>query len=187
VVLGSGAAAGLVASLALSALVLLAEKVAMLPVGTFYLVLVASVSQAADYGAFAVAQGLLLHLLAGTVLGLLMSAPFALSRKAYDSLGRLAPAYGLAAGAILWAALFVPVTFGVMIPVLQSLEGQPEIRQRLPVGDLFRVAVADLLAMTDRVVYTALAFNMFYGLLALIMTRAFASALLERKRPQVIL
>jgi hypothetical protein len=74
-----------------------------------------------------------------------------------------------------------------MIPVLQSLEGQPEIRQRLPVGDLFRVAVADLLAMTDRVVYTALAFNMFYGLLALIMTRAFASALLERKRPQVIL
>lgn len=187
VVLGSGAAAGLVASLAISALVLLAEKVAMLPVGTFYLVLVASISESADYGTFAVAQGLLLHLFAGTVIGLLMSAPFAFSRKAYDSLGRLAPAYGLAAGAILWAALFVPVTFGVMLPVLQSLEGQPEISQRLPVGDLFRVAIADLLAMTDRVILTALAFNMFYGLMALIMTRAFASALLERKKPQVIL
>ena len=186
-VLGSGAAAGLVASLAISALVLLAEKVAMLPVGTFYLVLVAAVSQGAGYGALAVAQGLLLHRLAGTVLGLILSASFALSRKAYDSLGRLAPAYGLAAGFLIWTALFVPVTFGMMIPVLQSLEGQPEISQRLPVGDLSRVAVTDLLAMTDRVIYTALAFNMFYGLLVFVMMRAFAGAILERKKPQVIL
>ena len=186
-VLGSGVAAGLVASLAVSALMLLAERTAMLPVGTFYMVLVSAVLPATGYGTYAIVQGLLLHLLAGAVLGLVMSAPFALSKKAYGTLGRLAPAYGLGAGALVWAALFIPVTFGVMLPLLQLLEGQPDIRQRAPAGDLFQVAVADLLAMTDRVVYTALAFHMLYGLLALIMTRAFAGALLESKKPQVIL
>ncbi|MGI0020706.1 MAG: hypothetical protein ACREAY_09585 [Nitrososphaera sp.] len=186
-VLGSGVAAGLVASLAISALMLLAERTAMLPVGTFYMVLVSAVLPATDYGTYAIAQGLLLHLLAGAVLGLVMSAPFALSRKAYGTLGRLAPAYGLGAGALVWAALFIPVTFGTMLPLLQSLEGRPDIRQQAPAGDLFQVAFADLLAMTDRIIYTALAFHMLYGLLALIMTRAFAGALLERKKPQVIL
>ncbi len=186
-VLGSGVAAGLVASLAVSALMLLAERTAMLPIGTFYMVLASAVLQASDNGTYAIVQGLLLHLLAGVVLGLVMSAPFALSKKAYGTLGRLAPAYGLGAGALVWAALFIPVTFGVMLPLLQLLEGQPDIRQRAPAGDLFQVAVADLLAMTDRVVYTALAFHMLYGLLALIMTRAFAGALLESKKPQVIL
>ena len=186
-VLGSGVAAGLVASLAVSALMLLAERTAMLPIGTFYMVLASAVLQASDNGTYAIVQGLLLHLLAGVVLGLVMSAPFALSKKAYGTLGRLAPAYGLGAGALVWAALFIPVTFGMMLPLLQSFEGQPDIRQRAPAGDLFQVAVADLLAMTDRVVYTALAFHMLYGLLALIMTRAFAGALLESKKPQVIL
>ena len=186
-VLGSGVAAGLVASLAASALLLLAERTAMLPVGTFYMVLVSAVLQASDYGTYAIVQGLLLHLLAGAVLGLVMSAPFALSRKAYGTLGRLAPAYSLGAGALVWAALFIPVTFGTMFPLLQSLEGRPDILQSAPAGDLFQVAVADLLAMVDRIIYTALAFHMLFGLLALIATRAFAGALLESKKPQVIL
>lgn len=38
-VAGSGLAAGLISSLAISALILLVEKLADLPVGTFYLVL----------------------------------------------------------------------------------------------------------------------------------------------------
>ncbi|WP_415282273.1 hypothetical protein [Candidatus Nitrososphaera sp. FF02] len=111
-VVAAGAAAGLVASLALSALVLLAERVAGLPIGTFYLVLVSSISQAADYSILAIAQGLLLHLLAGTVIGTILSAPFAVSKKAYGTLGALSPAYGLAAGALIWAALFLPITYG---------------------------------------------------------------------------
>ena len=80
-VVAAGAAAGFVASLALSALILLAERVAGLPIGTFYLVLVSSISQAADYSILAIAQGLLLHLLAGTGIGIILSAPFAVSKK----------------------------------------------------------------------------------------------------------
>jgi hypothetical protein len=185
-VVGSGAASGLIASLALSAMMLLAERVAGLPVGTFYLVLMAAITQAADYSTSVIAQGLLLHLAAGTVIGLVISAPFAASRMAYRILGGFAPALGLGAGALIWAALFVPVTFGAMLPLLQSLDGQSVISQRAPVGNLFQVAVADLLVMMDRVIYTALAFNMFYGLLALILTRSLAAAVVGKKK-QVIL
>lgn len=185
--LGSGAAAGLIASLALSGMMLLAERVAGLPVGTFYLVLVSAITQVTDYGMSAIAQGLLLHLAAGTVIGLVMSAPFAASRRAYLMLDRFAPALGLGAGVLIWAALFIPVTFGTMLPLLQSLDGQSVISQRAPVGNLFQVAVSDLLAMMDRVIYTALAFNMFYGLVAFILTRSMASALFGRRKKQVIL
>jgi hypothetical protein len=185
-VVAAGAAAGFVASLALSALILLAERVAGLPIGTFYLVLVSSISQAADYSILAIAQGLLLHLLAGTGIGIILSAPFAVSKKAYATLGALSPAYGLAAGALIWAALFLPITYASMVPLLQSLDGQSVISQRAPVGETFRVAVSDLLAMTDRIIYTALAFNMFFGLVGLVLTRAFAGAFLAGKK-QVVL
>jgi hypothetical protein len=47
------------------------------------------------------------------------------------------------------------------------------------------VTVGDLLAMIDRVIYTALAFNMFYGLVALILTRSITGALLSKNK-QVI-
>ncbi|NWG37006.1 hypothetical protein [Nitrososphaera sp.] len=184
--LGSGAASGLIASLALSALMLLAERVAGLPVGTFYIVLVSAVTQATDYGMSAIVQGLMLHLAAGTALGLVMSAPFAVSRRAYSLLGRFAPGFGLGAGALIWAALFVPVTFGIMMPLLQSHDGQSVISQRAPDSKLFQVAVSDLLAMMDRVIYTALAFNMLYGLVALILTRSLSGALFGRRK-QVIL
>jgi hypothetical protein len=181
VVVGSGAASGLIASLALSALMLLAERVSGLPVGTFYLVLISSITQVADYSVPAIAQGLLLHLAAGTLLGILISAPFA-SRRTYSVLRRFAPGLGLAAGFVIWAALFVPVTFGVMLPMMQSLDGQSVISQRVPAGNLFQIAVSDLLAMMDRVIYAALAFNMLYGLIAMISTRSFSASFMAKSR-----
>ncbi|AIC15301.1 hypothetical protein [Nitrososphaera viennensis] len=179
-VAGAGAASGLIGSLAVSALILLGERVAGLPVGTFYLMLVSAVSQAQDYNTYAIVQGLLLHMLAGTAIGLAVSAPFAISKKAYASLGRLAPAYGLGAGALVWAALFLPVTYGTMMPLLQSLDGQSVVSQRAPIGTLFSIAVSDMLAMIDRIIYTALAFNMLFGLVTLVLTRAFSEAAIGR-------
>lgn len=181
--LGAGATAGLISSLAISALIMLAERVAMLPMGTFYMVLVLAVSQAANYSVYAILQGLLMHLAAGTVLGFVMSVPFAISKSAYGSL-RFAPAYGLLAGALVWLVLFLPVTYGVVVPLLKSLEGQPDIRQRAPDSFLFQTAISDLLKMTDRVIYVALAFNMLYGLLVLILTKSIAD---RKKKEQVIL
>jgi hypothetical protein len=183
VVVGAGAASGLASSLAVSALLLLAERVAGLPVGTLYLVLASAwVPGAADSGLQPIAIGLLMHLAAGTALGVVLAAPFAASGGAYRLLGRLAPALGLAAGALVWLALFVPVTYGAVLPALQSLGGQPDISQRAPVGDLYRVAVGDLVAMVDRVVYAALAFNMLYGMLTLTAAKEIAGAVIRRRK-----
>lgn len=177
VLAGSGLAAGLISSLAISGLLLLVERISELPVGTFYLVLVSALLQTQDYSISAVALGFLMHLTAGSIIGLAVSAPFA-----WKTLGRYAPAYGLAAGAALWAALFLPITYGMMIPLLNSIESQEAITQQAPVGWVYGAAVDDLLAMMDRVVAGALAFNMFYGLLAATIARSMYEAQMHKSR-----
>jgi hypothetical protein len=181
---GSGLAAGLISSLAISALILLVEKVTGLPMGTFYLVLASALLQTKDYTASTIALGFLMHLAAGSILGLVLSIPFAMSKRLRAS-GRYAPAYGLAAGFAIWLALFLPITFGIVLPLINSLGQQAVIRQPLPGGGMSTIATGELLSMMDRVIAGSLAFNMFYGLLAAILARSMSEAYLQRH--QVIL
>lgn len=185
-VAGSGLAAGLISSLAISALILLVEKVAQLPVGTFYLVLASALLQTQEHTISTVALGFLMHLAAGSVMGLAISVPLSISKKSLAAAsGRYAPVYGLAAGFALWLALFLPVTFGIMLPLLNSIDSQAVIRQQVPVGQVSTIATGELLAIMDRVIVDSLAFNMFYGLLAVMLTRSISGAYLRRN--QVIL
>ena len=171
----SGLAAGMISSLGISGLLLLVERISELPLGTFYLVLVSALLQTQDYSAGAAMLGFLMHLAAGSVIGLAISVPLASRRIA-----RYAPAYGLSAGFLLWIALFIPVTYWVMVPLLESIEGQ-EITQRVPAGKTYEVATGDLLAMMDRVVTGSLSFNMFYGLLTVMLTKSIHESYLQRK------
>jgi hypothetical protein len=184
-VAGSGLAAGLISSLAISALILLVEKLTDLPVGTFYLVLASVVLQTQAHTVDTIALGLLMHLAAGSVIGLAISVPFVVSKRLLASADRYAPAYGLAAGFALWLALFLPITFGVMLPLLNSLDSQL-IRQQVPTGEVSSIATDELLSIMDRVIAGSLAFNMFYGLLAVILTRLLSEAYMRRHQ-QVIL
>lgn len=177
----SGLAAGLVSSLAISGLLLLVERMSELPVGTFYIMLVSALLQAQDYGAGAVLLGLLMHLATGSVIGLAISVPLASKR-----ISRYAPAYGLAAGFALWAILFIPITYAVMIPLLNSA-GSQEITQQVPAGRVYAVATGDLLAMMDRVITGSLAFNMFYGLLAVMLAKSMYESYLQRSRLKISL
>jgi hypothetical protein len=181
---GSGLAAGLISSLAISALILLVEKVAQLPMGTFYLVLASVLLQIHDFTTGAIALGFLVHLAAGSILGLALSIPFAMSKKLRAS-GRFAPAYGLAAGFAIWLVLFLPITFGVMLPLISSLDRQAVISQPLPAGGALNTATGELLGMMDKVIAGSLAFNMFYGLVAAILARSISEA--SMRRHQVIL
>jgi hypothetical protein len=178
---GSGLAAGLISSLAISGLLLLVERMSELPVGTFYLVLVSALLQAQEYSAGAAVLGFLMHLAAGSIIGVAISAPLASKRIA-----RYAPAYGLAAGFALWAALFIPITYAVMVPLLNSVGGQ-EITQQVPAGRVYAVATGDLLAMMDRVIIGSLAFNVFYGLLAVMLAKSMYESYLQRSRLKVSL
>lgn len=184
-VAGLGLAAGLISSLAISALILLAEKLADLPVGTFYLVLASVALQTEAHTVDTIALGLLMHLAAGSVIGLIISIPFVMSKRLLASADRYAPVYGLATGFALWLALFLPITFGVMLPLLNSLDSQL-IRQQVPTGEVSSIATDELLSIMDRVIAGSLAFNMFYGLLVVILTRLLSEAYMRRHQ-QVIL
>jgi hypothetical protein len=179
---GSGLAAGLISSLAISGLLLLVERISDLPVGTFYLVLVSALLQTQEYTINAVALGLLMHLAAGSFIGLAMSVPFIASKRSFVASGRYAPAYGLAAGFALWAVLFIPVTYSIMFPLLNSIDSQQVIRQQTPAGQVSAIATDELLAMIDRVIIGSIAFNVFYGLLAVTLTRSLYEAYLRRNR-----
>jgi hypothetical protein len=178
---GSGLAAGLISSLAISGLLLLVERISELPVGTFYLVLVSALLQTQEYAMNMAALGFLMHLAAGSIIGLALSVPLA-SKRSFAASGKYAPAYGLAAGFALWCVLFLPITFGIMLPLLNSIDSQATIRQQMPAGQVYAIATGDLLTIMDRVIIGSLAFNMFYGLLTVMLTRSLYEAYLRRNK-----
>jgi hypothetical protein len=171
---GSGLAAGLIASLAISGLLLLAERISDLPVGTFYFMLAYALLQVQDQTAGAALIGIAMHLAAGAIIGLAISMPLA-SRR----ISKYAPAYGIAAGVVLWAALFIPVTYAVMVPLLNSVESR-EITQSVPAGITYEIATGELPGMMDRIVMGSLAFNAFYGLLAATIAKSMYESRMRR-------
>nr|MDQ5875478.1 hypothetical protein [Thermoproteota archaeon] len=155
-----------------------------LPVGTFYYVLISALTNSYSGNTETViALGLALHLLAGSFLGLVMSIPFVLLRgirgdginRKMSFIEKYSSIYGIAFGFGLWLVIFLPVTFVIVIPLLNSFEFQDiMIRQRVPTGEVASTTFFGLLTMIDRIVYGALAFNIFYGLLTAIMLQSFS-------------
>jgi hypothetical protein len=177
-----GLVAGLVSSLAISGLMLLVEKINSLPVGTFYYVLVSSLTNSYSSNTETViAIGLVAHLLAGSLIGAAMSIPFILLRNIREAathkwtsfIEKYSSVYGIAFGFGLWLVVFLPITFLIVIPLLNSFENQDiMIRQRVPTGGVASATFFGLLSMIDRIIYGALAFNVFYGLLTAIMLQS---------------
>jgi hypothetical protein len=177
-----GLVAGLVSSLAISGLILLVEKINSLPIGTFYYVLVSALTNSYSSNAETViVLGLAVHLLSGSFLGLVMSIPFLVSRnirggvinKRRSFVEKYSSLYGLAFGFGLWLVVFLPITFIIVIPLLNSFEYQDIVlRQRVPTGEVASATFFGLLSMMDRIIYGALAFNIFYGLVTAIMLQS---------------
>jgi hypothetical protein len=177
-----GLVAGLVSSLAISGLILLVEKINSLPVGTFYYVLVSALTNSYSSNAETViALGLAVHLLSGSFLGLVMSIPFLVSRnirggvtnKRRSFVEKYSSLYGLAFGFGLWLVVFLPITFIIVIPLLNSFEYQDIVlKQRVPTGEVASATFFGLFSMMDRIIYGALAFNIFYGLVTAIMLQS---------------
>lgn len=179
-----GLVAGLVSSLAISGLILLVEKINSLPVGTFYYVLVSALTNSYSSNTETViAIGLTAHLLAGSFLGLVMSIPFIILRnlrggannRIITFIEKYTSVYGIAFGFGLWLVVFLPITFTIVIPLLNSFEFQDIIiRQRVPTGEVTSATFYGLLSMMDRIIYGAIALNIFYGLVTAIMLQSFS-------------
>src|SRR5687767_4965357 len=179
-----GLVAGQISSLAISGLILLVEKINSLPVGTFYYVLVSALTNSYSSNTETViAIGLAAHLLAGSFLGLVMSIPFIILRnlrggannRTITFIEKYTSVYGLAFGFGLWLVVFLPITFTVVIPLLNSFEFQDIIiRQRVPTGEVTSATFYGLLSMMDRIIYGAITLNIFYGLVTAIMLQSFS-------------
>jgi hypothetical protein len=179
-----GLVAGLISSLAMSGLILLVEKINSLPVGTFYYVLVSAITNSYSSNTETIiAIGLALHLVAGSFLGLVMSIPLIVLRnvrrgvinKTVSFIEKYSPVYGIAFGFGLWLLVFLPITFMIVVPLLNSFEFQDiMVRQRVPTGEVASATFYGLLSMMDRIIYGALGFNILYGLLTAIMLQSFS-------------
>lgn len=180
-VLGTGMFAGLLASVCLSGLIFVVEKTIDIPVGTFYLVLVSSLTQSHAESMNMIVGGLLLHLLTGSIIGVIISVPFAIrDLRILSIMQRYAPIYGLICGVTVWAFVFVPITFWVIIPLLNNLDQNQLIVQRTPVGTASSITVGELVSINDKILLGALVFNMFYGLVASIIIKSMTSKLVNR-------
>jgi hypothetical protein len=178
-ILGFGLVGGLVSSLAISGLILMVEKITAVPVGTFYMVLMAAITGLQGYSVPMIAIGLSLHLICGSVLGMIMAIPFAYSKK--GSIFRYAPVYGLIFGLASWTILFLPITLGMVLPFISSIEIQP-ISQQVPTGPVASIDNSKLLELSSEITYGALPFNMFYGLVAAIVIKSLCERYLKMKR-----
>src|ERR687883_634251 len=70
-----GLVAGFISSIGVSTLIVLVEKVTSVPAGAFYLVLMATITGNHLYSIYTIIAGLLLHLAAGSLIGVFMVLP----------------------------------------------------------------------------------------------------------------
>ncbi|MGH9987391.1 MAG: hypothetical protein ACRD8W_25880, partial [Nitrososphaeraceae archaeon] len=128
-----------------------------------------------------IVAGLLLHLFTGTIIGAIISIPFATrDSKILSTMHKYAPIYGLLCGLVVWAFLFVPVTFWVIIPLLGNLDQAQSIVQQTPVGTASSITVGELLSINDKILIGALVFNMFYGLVTSIIVKSMTGKLVSQ-------
>jgi hypothetical protein len=183
--LGFGILAGFLASASISGLIFVVEKTIDIPVGTFYLVFVSSISHSQVESVNMIVAGFLLHLLTGSIIGAIISLPFAIKNlRILSTIQKFAPIYGLICGVIVWAFLFVPVTFWVIMPSLAGLDQNQLIVQQTPIqlsiGTATSTTVGELISLSDKILVGALVFNMFYGLVASIIIKSMTGKLVSR-------
>jgi hypothetical protein len=167
-----GLIAGFVSSIAISGLLLLVEKSVSLPLGTFYLMLSSAFNHSQDYYSIdSIIFGFILHLITGSIIGLVMCIPFiVLKDESVKYLQKYAVAYGLGFGFALWSFLFIPITLWVILPILDASQDKTII-QDVPAQADVMFSTDKLSMLIDRIMLGAVAFNMLYGLLVAIMIK----------------
>jgi hypothetical protein len=180
-----GLIGGLISSIGVSALIVMVEKVTPVPAGVFYLVLVSTITQSHSYSIYMIIAGLLLHFVAGSLIGILIAIPFAIQRYKNADLLRIidkyAPVYGICFGFVIWLVLFIPVTYIAVLPALNNIKVAPMITQQDPTGRVAYFMIGNVLSMQNRIIIGALAFNIFYGLVTAIIINALHTKYLYKK------
>ncbi|MDQ3838123.1 MAG: hypothetical protein M3297_02525 [Thermoproteota archaeon] len=180
-VLNFGLIAGLISSLAISGLILMVEKITAVPVGTFYMVVMAALTEAQLSSINMIVFGLSLHLVCGCIIGVVMSIPFTMIRKGLRKIiYQYAPVYGILFGLALWSIFFLPITVWMVLPLISSVDNQI-IEQSVPTGPIASIETSKLYDMSNKIIFGALPFNVFYGLLVAIITNSLYQRYIHKK------
>jgi hypothetical protein len=168
-----GLTAGFISSIAISGLLLLVEKSVSLPVGTFYIMLSSAFIQSQDYYVIDnIILGFILHLITGSIIGLVMCIPFIVFKdKSLRYLQKYAVGYGLGFGFALWSFFFIPITLWMILPILDASQDKTII-QEVPAQVDVMFSTDKLAILVDRIMIGSIAFNMLYGLLVAIMIKS---------------
>lgn len=166
----SGLIAGAISSLLISSMILLAEKVIGYPVGTFYVVIIDVLLNSSSTSIVQITYGFSLHILTGTLLGMIMSIPFIITRSSFRGLAKYSQLYGVIFGLFIWALLFVPVSILLVLPEINQLG--MVIFQQTPTGAIASLNTKNLQDIIWEIMFIALPFNMFYGLVGGIIIKA---------------
>ncbi len=165
-----GLIGGAISSLLISSMILLSEKVIGYPVGTFYLVIIDALLNSSSASITQVTYGFAIHILTGSLLGMALSILFLIKRSSFRGLTKYSQLYGAIFGLSIWAFLFMPVSILVVFPEINRLG--MVIFQQTPTGAIASLNTKNLQDIMWEIMFLALPFNIFYGLVAGIIIKA---------------
>ncbi len=157
-IVAKGALAGLLASTVIALLIFIAELIIGYPNGIFYTVISDALSIDTMIGYNSTLIGLLLHLIAGTVIGVIASIPSSIMLSLLANLERCM-LYGTILGIVIWITVFLPISYLLIIPLLNTHEYELLDRN----GSM--ITSDDLKEQFNRIVYSAIGFHIQYGII----------------------
>jgi len=122
--------------------------------------------------------GLLLHLIAGTVIGVIASVPLSSMLSLLANLERCM-LYGIILGIVIWISVFLPISYLLIIPLLNTHEYELLDRN----GSM--ITSDDLKEQFNRIVYSAIGFHIQYGIIYSIILFILMRSTVKRREVQI--
>ena len=146
--------AGLTASWAIFGFILAIDSELNLPPGTFYKMIGLAFGIDSSY---AVYIGFLLHMITGTIIGIVYSTLSKNIKKLYITSVYKGVGTGILTGVVVWVILFLPLNYGIMQPTLQNM-----ISTLNPTSPEYLMA-EQLLELSNVIVFGSLAIHVVFG------------------------
>ena len=177
-IVAKGALAGLLASTVIALIIFIAELIIGYPHGIFYTVVsdALSIDTMISYNSTLV--GLLLHLIAGTAIGVIASVPLSSMLSLLANLERCM-LYGTILGIVIWITVFLPISYLLIIPLLNTHEYELLDRN----GSM--ITSDDLKEQFNRIVYSAIGFHIQYGIIYSIILFILMRSTVKRREVQI--
>ncbi|MFN4337376.1 MAG: hypothetical protein ACK4FV_07385 [Candidatus Nitrosocaldus sp.] len=169
-ILAVGLLAGFIATLVVAGLIFAGEALMNYPHGLFYLII--GYSLGFD-GLDALGMGIVMHITAGALIGLVASIPIVVVKRLFSVVSNFNTAliYGIIVGVLVWLLFFLPVSYMLVMPTLESYSDITSDRSGRIINDL-NLSFA-------RVIYYAIGLHIQYGIVYSMIIMAFMSRMIK--------